>query len=119
MQNGDDNDIISNSAEVVIGFTKSGICELHDIVKMLPTSFEYKKEATSESMDSNESTRSDVTSINKIPHKEDSVNNNFMLDSEDYSIPSTTNAESLLPLFESLNIKKYSPVKRLSCILAE
>ena len=27
----------------VVGFTKSGICELHDIVNMKYTSFEYKK----------------------------------------------------------------------------
>ena len=30
------------SAEVVIGFTKKGICELHDVVKLTPTKFKYK-----------------------------------------------------------------------------
>ena len=30
-------------ADAVVGFTKSGICELHDIVNMKYTSFEYKK----------------------------------------------------------------------------
>lgn len=30
-------------AEVVIGFTGQGLCELHDVVKMAPTQFEYKK----------------------------------------------------------------------------
>ncbi len=30
------------SAEVVIGFTNKGICELHDIVKIKPASFKYK-----------------------------------------------------------------------------
>ncbi len=38
-------DVFGNkyNAEVVIGFTKTGICELHDVVNMNPTSFEYKK----------------------------------------------------------------------------
>ena len=37
-------DILGNqySAEVVIGFTKSGVCELHDVVNMIPISFKYK-----------------------------------------------------------------------------
>lgn len=37
-------DILGNqyTAEVVIGFTKAGVCELHDVVKMVPTSFKYK-----------------------------------------------------------------------------
>ena len=37
-------DILGNqyTAEVVIGFTKTGVCELHDVVKMVPTSFKYK-----------------------------------------------------------------------------
>lgn len=41
-------DIIGNKyeADVVIGFTKYGMCELHDIVNMKPTTFEYKKEAS-------------------------------------------------------------------------
>ena len=30
------------SAEVVIGFTKKGICELHDVLKLTPTKFKYK-----------------------------------------------------------------------------
>ena len=29
-------------AEVVIGFIKAGICELHDVVNINPTSFKYK-----------------------------------------------------------------------------
>ena len=30
------------TAEVVIGFTTAGVCELHDVVNMNPTSFKYK-----------------------------------------------------------------------------
>ena len=41
-------DILGNKyeADAVIGFTKYGMCELHDIVNMKPTTFEYKKEAS-------------------------------------------------------------------------
>ncbi len=41
-------DILGNKyeANVVIGFTKYGMCELYDIVNMKPTTFEYKKEAS-------------------------------------------------------------------------
>ena len=69
------------SAEVVIGFTKSGICELYDIVEMTPTQFEYKKEATSEAMDSKtESNRSDVTSVyNSIPNSTENVKGQYSL----------------------------------------
>ncbi len=81
------------TAEVVIGFTKSGICELHDILNMQTTTFEYKKEATSESIDSYESTRNDVTSNNKIAHNEPSVNNYSMQDSKKYSMPSEADTD--------------------------
>ena len=68
-------------AEAVIGFTKSGICELHDIVKMQSTTFEYKKDAASEGMDYiNESTRSDATSLNgSISQPSQNVNSKFSL----------------------------------------
>ena len=41
-------DVLGNKyeADVVIGFTKFGKCELYDIVNMKQTSFEYKKEAS-------------------------------------------------------------------------
>ena len=41
-------DILGNKyeADAVIGFTKYGMCELHDIVNMKPATFEYKKEAS-------------------------------------------------------------------------
>ena len=32
------------TAEVVVGFTKRGECELHDVVNMTRTTFKYKKE---------------------------------------------------------------------------
>lgn len=63
-------------SEVVIGFTKSVICELHDIVNLKPTKFEYKKETVSKGIDSNESTRSDTTSKHSIPNSAESVNKN-------------------------------------------
>lgn len=62
------------SAEVVIGLTKSGLCELHDIVGIVPTSFEYKKEATPKPIDSNESGRSGVTSNSIVTQPHSKVN---------------------------------------------
>ena len=58
-----------------MGFTKSGICELHDVVNINTTTFEYKKRATSKGMDSKESTRSDVTLIDTILPSSEKVNN--------------------------------------------
>ena len=63
------------SAEVVVGFTKSGICELHDVVNINTTTFEYKKRATSKSKDSEESTQVDMTSTNTILPSSEKVNN--------------------------------------------
>ena len=54
---------------------------------------QIKKEATSESIDSYESTRNDVTSNNKIAQNEPSVNNNSMQDSKEYSMPSETDTD--------------------------
>lgn len=70
------------SAEVVIGFTKKGICVFYDIVNFKPTQFEYKKEVTSViGMDSNESTRPDITSsINSISNSEETVKKNSYVD---------------------------------------
>lgn len=64
------------SAEVVIGFTKKGICELYDIVHMTAANFEYKKEAVTEAMDSKESNRSVTTSNNNNISQDISVVNN-------------------------------------------
>ena len=74
------------SAEVVIGFTKKGICELHDIVRLTSTNFEYKKEAVTEAMDSKESNRSVTTSDNNNISQDISVvNNNSMHNDSDDS----------------------------------
>lgn len=42
------------SAEVVIGFTKKGICELYDIVQIKPTSFQYKTRKALSTISSND-----------------------------------------------------------------
>ena len=47
---------------------------MHDIVNINPTTFEYKKRATSKSKDSKESTQVDVTSVNSISPDSENVN---------------------------------------------
>lgn len=73
-------------ANAVIGFTKSGICELHDIVNMNSTSFEYKKEVTPKGMDSKESTRSGATSNIRISQDDANVNIQSMKENKKYSL---------------------------------
>ena len=72
------------TAEVVIGFTKSGICELHDIVQMTPTNFDYKKSNMSHyDMDStSESVRKDILPNNNVSQNEPVVNTYSMQNSE-------------------------------------
>ncbi len=64
------------SAEVVIGFTDKGICRLHDIVEMLPTTFEYKKEAVPQPIDKETLSDREATASSKdiISQDSDSVN---------------------------------------------
>ena len=82
-------------ADAVIGFTKSGICELHDIVNMNSTSFEYKKEVTPKGMDSKESTRSGATSNIRISQDDANVNIQFMQEDEKYSMRDTEYLEAV------------------------
>lgn len=65
-------DILGNqySAEVVIGFTKAGVCELHDVVQMKPTTFKYKKrDALSATSHKNEHPQKRSSLDNSIPQK--------------------------------------------------
>ena len=67
-------DILGNqySAEVVIGFTKAGECELHDVVKMVPASFKYKtRDALSVISLSNEHPQKRSSLNNSIPQNSD------------------------------------------------
>ena len=60
------------SAEVVIGFTKSGECVLHDVVAMTPTSFKYKtRDALSVISQSNEHPQKRSSLNNSIPQNSD------------------------------------------------
>ena len=92
----------------MIGFTKSGICELHDIVQMTPTSFEYKKDAIPESMDSNtESTRSGMTSSGSAQASESTspINADYGMDASNNSIPQ--NSEMSSNFFKPLDISEF------------
>ncbi len=60
------------SAEVVVGFTKSGECELHDVVALTPTSFKYKtRDALSVISQSNEHPQKRSSLNNSIPQNSD------------------------------------------------
>ncbi len=96
------------SAEVVIGFMKSGICELHDVVNISPTDFEIKKEALSESMDLKKSARSDRTSSNNRISQREPVVNSILReiskkDTKKLSDISNSGKQHLFPLDNSDN----------------
>lgn len=60
------------TAEVVIGFTTAGVCELHDVVNMNPTSFKYKmRDALSTISYNDEHLQKRSPLNNSIPQKSD------------------------------------------------
>lgn len=74
-------DILGNKyeADAVIGFTKYGMCELHDIVNMKPTTFEYKKEASYKDSSSKKglSQKGNASFNNSISTNTEKVKKNF------------------------------------------
>ena len=76
------------AAKVVIGFTNKGVCELHDIVDIIPTNFEYKKiESASMLIDTNNvSSRSDAPSLEPTISQIDiESQEHYTQESENYS----------------------------------
>lgn len=100
------------SAEVVIGFTNKGLCEMYDIVNITPINFEYKKVDTSNTFDiNNMSVRSDVPTDSSIPQKDTAVNTYSTQNSKNNAQTSNADTVDYAENGDCVNNKRFSMSK--------